>query len=314
MVQNWDQIQQRTELVGKNRLELLLFNIGDGQHFAINVFKVREAIHCPEITPVPNAHQFIIGVSYLRGEPIPVIDLAYALGRSKLDYTRKHFVIVAEFSRHVQGFLVNGVDRIVNLNWSDILPPPPGMDTGSFLTAVTYVGGELIQVLDVEKVLSDVIGLDQNMGRLTLKDVGFDASSSKPLLVVDDSNVARNQIRSTLKKADINCILVNDGRKALDQLKSWANDGPIGNRISMVISDIEMPQMDGYTLVSEIRKDPRLENLFVLLHSSLSGVFNSAMVKRAGADAFLPKFSTQELLDLIVEQLEKIHDEEVLSF
>jgi len=301
-------VNQRTRLVGRNRLELLLFKLGDGQHFAINVFKVREAIHCPSITPVPNAHPVVRGIAYLRNHPIPIIDLCKVLGRSHSLDPQTAYVIVTEFNRRVQGFLVDSVDRIVNMNWEGVLPPPRGLDSRSYMTAVTYCDGELIQILDVEKILSEVIGDYQHVaGEIT--DVTREwIGRIPPVLVVDDSSVARNQVKRCLSEVGLKVVLVSDGKKALEQLRRWSEDGRIMARVSMLISDIEMPQMDGYTLCTRIRQDDKLKDLFVMLHSSLSGVFNESMVKRAGADDFMAKFATNELSTRVLEHTKMLVD------
>ena len=118
---------------------------------------------------------------------------------------------------------------------------------------------------------------------------------------MDDSSVARNQVKRVLEKMGIECTLGKDGQDGLEILTRWADEGtPINEKIAMVISDIEMPRMDGYTLTTEIRKDPRLQGLFVILHTSLSGVFNNSMVQKVGADHFIPKFKPNELAHTVM--------------
>ncbi|HHH46017.1 MAG TPA: purine-binding chemotaxis protein CheW, partial [Thiotrichales bacterium] len=142
-----DGVNQRTQLVGKNRLELLLFRIGVRQRFAINVFKVREVIPCPPLKRVPEAHPHVVGIGNMRGQTIPVIDLARALGYRGIENIEDGFVIITEFNRYVQGFLVTEVDRIINCNWEEIMPPPKGTERGSYMTAVTRFEDELIEIV-----------------------------------------------------------------------------------------------------------------------------------------------------------------------
>ena len=124
------------------------------------------------------------------------------------------------------------------------------------------------------------------------------------VLVVDDSSVARNQVKRTLDQLGIECTLANNGREALGILKEWAaTNDPRLDHLAMVLSDIEMPDMDGYTLTTEIRRDSQLQELFVLLHTSLSGTFNNAMVERVGADKFVPKFKPDELASVVLERV-----------
>lgn len=145
-------IDQRTNLAGQNRFEMLLFSLNGHQRFGINVFKVREVIRVPELIEMPGAHSFIKGIAQLRGNPVIVIDLSEATTGKPIRYPEQAFVIVTEYNRHIQGFLVSAVDRIVNLNWSQIQPPPQGAGQSHYLTAVTEIEGKLIQVIDVEKV------------------------------------------------------------------------------------------------------------------------------------------------------------------
>lgn len=297
-----DGVDQRTKLAGHNRLELLMFRLGGRQRFGINVFKVREVIQCPALTRMPNASPLVKGVANIRGKTIPVIDLAMAIGKPPLEDIANSFVIVTEYNRSVQGFLVGGVDRIVNINWESVLPPPKGADQGTYLTAVTQVDNELVEIVDVERVLSQIIRMPTEVSNELLTG-GVNTGVKHHVLVADDSAVARNQIKRTLEQLGVECTMCRDGREALTKLNEWAAEGPIEDRVAMVISDIEMPEMDGYTLTAEIRKNPRLKDLHVLLHTSLSGVFNNAMVEKVGANRFIAKFHPDDLAKAVLEYL-----------
>jgi two-component system chemotaxis response regulator CheV len=224
-----------------------------------------------------------------------------------VDRPEDHFVIVTEYNQHVQGFLVGGVHRIVNMNWAEILPPPKGIGNDNYLTAVTRVDGELVEIIDVEKVLAEVIGWAEGVSQEFVGQAAGDAGAYQPVvLVADDSSVARNQIKRTLDQLGVECVLAKDGRQALDQLKQWADDEQsmaLNDRLFMVISDIEMPEMDGYTFTTEVRKDPRLCELHILLHTSLSGVFNNAMVQKVGANDFIAKFQPDVLAKTVLGRL-----------
>ena len=301
-----DGVNQRTQLVGKNRLELLLFKVGGtGQRFAINVFKVREVIPCPPLKRVPDAHRNVVGIGNMRGQTIPVIDLASALGYRANQDIENGFVIITEFNRNVQGLLVSEVDRILNRNWEEILPPPKGAERGSYMTAITDFEGELIEIVDVEKVLEEVIGSIKDVSEEVKEHVKEGGEELRRVLVADDSLVARNQVKRALDQVGIECVLVRDGKEALDQLKKWAEEGTLHDQISLLISDIEMPEMDGYTLVAEIRNNPELKDLYVIMHSSLSGVFNNAMVEKVGADQFLPKFKADDLAKAVLDKIQE---------
>ncbi len=299
-----DGVDQRTQLAGRNRLELLLFRLHGRQKFGINVFKVKEVIQCPSLTQMPGANPVVRGIANMRGKTISVMDLSMAIGGPKLDNAAGRFVIITEYNRQTQGFMVGGVDHIVNMNWEDILPPPKGAAGGSFLTAVTQIENELVEILDVEKVMKDVMGCSEIVDEGII-DSGFDASKQH-VLVVDDSVVARGQVKRVLEQLGVECTLCNDGQEALKQLRDWVNEGrDLYNWLALVISDIEMPQMDGYSLTTAIRQDPNLEKLHIFLHSSLSGGFNESMVEKVGANRFLPKYEANELAGFVQGRLKE---------
>ncbi len=306
-------VDMRTQLAGHNRLELLLFRLSDDQLFGINVFKVQEVIQCPPLTHIPDSHPVVCGIANMRGRTVSVMDLSKAIGGNGVQSEENPFVIVTEYNQLVQGFLVGGVDRIVNMHWEEILPPPKGIGDDNYLTAVTRVDGELVQIIDVEKVLAEVVGWNEEVSEeyVAQAEEHEGQGPGQPLvLVADDSSVARNQIKRTLEKLGIGCVLVNDGKEALERLQGWADEEstPLDQRIFMVISDIEMPEMDGYTFTTEVRKDSRLNQLHILLHTSLSGVFNNAMVEKVGADDFIAKFQPDVLAKHVLQRLKNWRD------
>jgi two-component system, chemotaxis family, chemotaxis protein CheV len=294
-------VDQRTKLAGHNRLELLLFRLGTAQRYGINVFKVQEVIQCPKLTRVPHANPVVRGIANMRGKTIPVMDLSMAVGMTPVDDLDNSYVIITEYNRSIQGFLVSSVDRIINMKWEDILPPPAGAGLGSYLTAVSNIDNQLVEIIDVEKVLSEVIGVVDEISQATLDNAQAREQVRRHVLVVDDSSVARNQIKRCLEKIGYEITMANDGRRGLEQLIKWAEEGDIHETLALVISDVEMPEMDGYTLTTEIRKDPRLSGLYVLLHTSLSGVFNNAMVEKVGANKFIAKFQADFLAQAVLD-------------
>ncbi len=299
-----DGVDQRTKLAGRNRLELLLFRLAGRQRFGINVFKVQEVIQCPPLTQLPGSHPVVRGIANMRGKTITVMDLSQAIGGPPLANIEGRFVIITEYNRRVQGFLVGSVDRIVNMNWGDILPPPKGAAKGSYMTAVTRVDDELVEIIDVEKVLSEIVTVTEDVSEGVIEEEAID--ETQHVLIADDSSVARNQVKRVLDKLGVMTTVCNDGQQALEQLKSWVNEGrKVSNFLSLVISDVEMPVMDGYTLTTEIRKDPELANLHVILHTSLSGVFNQSMIEKVGANAFLAKFEPDELARVVQTRLKQ---------
>lgn len=301
-----DSIDRSTQLAGHNRLALLLFRLDARQIFGINVFKVLEVLPRPRVSWVPSAHPLVKGVADIRGRLMPVIDLRRAIGGEPLDDSQAAHIIVTEFNRSVQGFLVQAVDRIIQVKVETVQPPPQGSE-GGYLTAVTRHGAEIVGVIDVEKVLADVLGTPAEVSGELLRE--SDAFKGMRVLVADDSQVARSQVQRILQQVGVDSVLVRDGREALRHLQAMADAGKhVADEFIMIVSDVEMPDMDGYTLTTEIRRDARLKDLYVLLHSSLSGVFNNSMVQKVGADRFIAKFSADELAQAVLERLRAAQD------
>ena len=297
-----DGVDMRTRLAGHNRLELLLFRLGSRQRFGINVFKVQEVIQCPALTSLPQSHPVVLGIANMRGRTIAIMDLSAAIGAPSVGDHRDKFVIITEYNRKMQGFLVDSVDRIVNMNWEEILPPPKGAAHGTYMTAVTQVDDELVEIIDVEKVLTEVIGSQEDVSEGIIQE--RDTDQPQHVLLADDSSVARKQVCRVLDQLGVEYTTANDGKQALDQLKAWLNEGKdVQNWLALVISDVEMPRMDGYSLTKAIREHPQLSHLHVILHTSLSGVFNKSMVKKVGANDFLPKWEPDTLAMIVQEQL-----------
>ncbi len=302
-----DSVDSRTQLVGQNRLEILVFRLAGRQQFAINVFKVQEVLQLPRLTLIPQRHPMICGVINLRGQTLPVIDLSRAIGMRALVPDASSTIIVTEYNRSVQAFLVGGVERILNLNWEAVQPPPGGAGRQHYLTAITKVDDRLVEIIDVEKVLAEIVPMDTRVSADRLDDDLLERTRGREVLVVDDSSVAIAQLRDTLGQLGLRLHVATDGLRALQQLKRWADEGQdMEEKLLMVFTDAEMPEMDGYRLTTEIRNDPRLRDLYVVLHTSLSGSFNDAMVKKVGCDDFLSKFQPDQLVEVVRRRLQKV--------
>ncbi len=302
-----DSVNQRTQLVGQNRLELLLFRLNGKQVYGINVFKVKEVLQCPKLTIIPQLNPVVRGIAHIRGGTISIMDLAQATGQGLLDNIENCFVIITEYNMATQGFLVSAVERIVNMNWEDIHPPPKGSGRDHYLTAVTEIDGRLVEIIDVEKVLSEVSPPNEEISDGVIEDHITQRAVDKHVLIVDDSAIARKQIKRCVETVGVSTTLLNDGRQALDYLQNIADQGEdVNQKLLMMISDIEMPEMDGYTLTAAVREDPRLSGLNIILHTSLSGVFNEAMVEKVGADAFLAKFNPDQLAGRVSDRIKAV--------
>ncbi len=303
-------VDQRTQLVGENRLELLMFTLNSRQTFAINVFKVKEVLKLPPLTQLPGSHPSIRGVASLRGESLPVIDLRRAIGFPTLQEEAVQNLIVTEYNRTVQGFLVGEVKNIVNTAWTEIQPPPRTVGRSNYLTAITKVeeadGVSLVEIIDVEKVLAEIIDYDIAISEETLDRALLPHMAGKKILIVDDSSTARHQVKATLAQLGVEIIECFDGAMALKLLKQWSDEGiDVCSELLMMITDAEMPEMDGYKLTHEVRSDPRMKDLFITLNTSLSGSFNDAMVEKVGCDRFISKFQPDLLVDVVQQRIRR---------
>ncbi len=302
-----DSVNQRTQLVGQNRLELLLFSLGDRQLYGINVFKVKEVLQCPTLHAIPKRNPVVRGVAHIRGGTIPIMDLRQATGSRPQENVKDCFVIITEYNRSTQGFLVSGVERIVNMNWGAIHPPPSGTGRNSYLTAVTEVDGRLVEIIDVEKVLAEVTPHIEEVSDSIIREAQQETVAKRHVLVADDSSIARKQIEKVLTSINVTATSMKNGQEALDYLQAMISEGKNPyEELLLVISDIEMPEMDGYTFTAEVRSNPSLKDLYVILHTSLSGVFNEAMVKKVGANDFIAKFHPDELARRVNKRITEI--------
>jgi len=305
-----DTVDQRTNLVGENRLELLLFQLQGRQLFALNVFKVKEVVKLPHLNKIPNSHPKISGVANIRGQSIPVINLREAIGFRPIDVDEECNLIITEYNRTTQGFLVGKVDRIVNMTWGEIMHPPSSVGRNHYLTALTKLKRadkeELVEIIDVEKVLAEIIEYDVTISEGVLDEAIVDKLVGLKILHADDSSTARTQVEATLSPLGIEIIPAENGLQALNILKNWIAQGKrVEDEILMLITDAEMPIMDGYKLTSEVRADPAMSDLHIVLNTSLSGSFNQAMVEKVGCNKLLSKFQPDRLVEAVQEKLKE---------
>jgi two-component system chemotaxis response regulator CheV len=305
-------IDARTKLAGTNKLEILLFSLGTNSRtgrretFGINVFKVREVMRTPPITSAPEMPASVEGMVSLRGVLVPVVDLArYARVDTE---TPRSIMIVTEYAGHTQGFLVEAVDTILRLDWSQMKVPPEMLmaEMGGLVTAVTELpDGRLVMMMDVEKVLSETTNYDEEIVYRNIKPL------NDPTLTVffaDDSVVARKQITRTLEAMNVKHVGAINGREAwaeLEKIAAYAQTSgqKITDLVSLVLTDVEMPEMDGYILTKRIKTDPRFAGVPVIMHSSLSGMSNQQLGKSVGVDEYVPKFEAQKLSETITRRL-----------
>jgi len=308
-----DSVNQRTQLVGQNRLELLLFRLNGKQLYGINVFKVKEVLQCPPLNEIPQRHDVVRGVAHIRGGTIAIMDMNLAIGNKPVKNITESFVIITEYNGSTQGFLVQSVERIINTNWETILPPPKGAGKENYLTAVTQLEEHLIEIIDVEKILAEVSPLDEDVSDGIIEDGISERVIQRHILIIDDSSIARKQIQRVVEQMGIKTTLKKDGREALKYLEGLIEEGKTPTEeLVLIISDIEMPEMDGYTFTTAVRDNEKLKDLHIILHTSLSGVFNQAMVKKVGANDFLSKFNPDLLAKRVNDLILNMTGESIL--
>jgi two-component system chemotaxis response regulator CheV len=308
-------IDARTRLAGTNKLEILLFTLGTdartGRHetFGINVFKVREVMRTPAITSAPDMPPAVKGMVSLRGALVPVVDLAEYAGVKP--ESPRDIMIVTEYNGHTQGFLVEAVDTILRLDWAQMRVPPSMLlasELGGLVTAVTELAdGRLVMLLDVERVLSETTKIDDAFLFTSIKPIGIE---NVTILYADDSSVARGQIERTLNALGIKSIPTVNGRMAWDELQKLAlqadaNGTQVKDMVQLILTDVEMPEMDGYILTKNIKSDPHFAGIPVIMHSSLSSMSNQSLGKSVGIDEYVSKFEPQRLAETLSRLLKK---------
>lgn len=313
MSELFNSINARTKLAGTNKLEILMFTLGMDKRsgrretYGINVFKVREVMRIPPITKAPEMPSAVEGMVSLRGALVPVIDLAKYINMPT--DAQPSIMIVTEYNGHTQGFLVEAVDTILRLDWSSMKVPPEMLNAqlGGLVVAVTELPDKrLVMMIDVEKVLADTgnVGVDDMLFQ-TIKHANL---PNKTIFFVDDSPVARKQIQKTLEAMGVNYIYAINGSRAWDELKKIADSAdiarvPVSNMIQVILTDVEMPEMDGYMLTRKIKEDQRFANIPVLMHSSLSSQSNQQLGKAVGVDEYVSKFEPQKLSQTLIRLL-----------
>ena len=308
------EIDERTNLTNSNKFELLLFRLGtdsglgQSELFGINVFKIREIVAMPSITPIVGATPHSLGIVNLRGQVIPVFDLPGIVGCTPK--TGLNIMLVTEYARSTQAFAVESVEDIVRLDWKQVLSADNSGAGRNMVTSIARLDGNadgtrLAQVLDVEAILQMVspssapqiddspkVGAELNLRPGTI------------ILAADDSFVARSLIERGLKAMRAPFEMTKSGKEAWDRLNAIADAAEaegktVLDKISLVLTDLEMPEMDGFTLTRKIKQDPRFSKIPVVIHSSLSGSANEDHVRSVGADAYVAKFVAEDLAKTI---------------
>jgi two-component system chemotaxis response regulator CheV len=313
------EIDERTNLTSSNKLELLLFRLGEdpqlarSELFGINVFKIREILPMSPITAVAGSPPHMMGVVDLRGQVLPVIDLPAVTGF--VPRTGLNILLITEYARSTQAFAVESVEDIVRLDWRDVLSAE-GNGGNGMVTSIARLDGEnsdrLAQVLDVETILRQVMPSTEL--EIDPENIGpqVELKPGTVILAADDSLIARTMIEQGLEAMGLPYLMCKNGKEAWEQLQSIAaraqEEGKtVQDRVALVLTDLEMPEMDGFTLTRNIKQDARFSSIPVVIHSSLTGSTNEAHVKKVGADAYVAKFVAEDLANALRHALGTVH-------
>ena len=311
------EIDERANLALSNKFELLLFRLGkDAQDdktelFGINVFKLREIIPMPGVTRAAGMKSPLLGVANIRDQIIPVIDLP-AIAGCKPE-TGLNLLLITEYARSTQAFAVESVENIVRLDWSQVHTAEAGVSSRSNITSIACIDGDkqsnnLALVLDVEQILYDIIPASRGPAANKTVANSFNLKPGAVAIVAEDSKVARSMLEKGLKEMGIPALMHTTGKEAWEQIKVMADEAQaqgtsIDDKIALVLTDLEMPEMDGFTLTRNIKRDARLQHIPVVIHSSLSGSANEEHVRKVGANAYVAKFEINELSSAIHQVL-----------
>jgi len=294
--------------VGSNEMELVdfrIFNNGeDGVYegiYGINVSKVREIIRVPKLTELPGTPDFIEGIFDLRDVVIPVVNLAKWMGITPPEGGEKDFrIVITEFNNVLIGFIVHEAKRIRRINWSDIEPATftsgSGTLDGSKITGVTKIEGDsVLLILDLESVVQDLGLYEPDVDTIPQELDTFSGIA----LILDDSSTARKIVKDALSKMGFQVVEAIDGQEGLeklDELYSLYEDS-ISEHLKLILSDVEMPRMDGFHFAANVKEDSRFKNVPIIFNSSISDHFSEIRGKEAGAEAYLVKFEASTFYD-----------------
>lgn len=283
----------------KQSQKLLLFRLAGSRLFGLGTLKIREILPFQRLTKLPHSHHAVIGTATFRGSAVPVIDMAAAVGYPALsrEEREKASIIITDIQRQEIGFLVRSVQQIVETNWKQVQPPPKALGTSAFITGLLEIDGDIIQLLDVELLLSKVYPESLDATEVVLSDVQSETLKSLNILLVDDSQVARKQLSDVLDSKDISYHVTTNGDDALQILLS---EHEKGHPIDILVSDIEMPGLDGYELTFDVRDNSALKQPYIILHTSLNSEMSLSYANQVGANEALTKFDAEELMQAML--------------
>ncbi len=302
-----EEVDRRANLALSNQMEMLIFYLADNQLYGINVFKIIEILECPKtMTKMPLANEAVCGTVDFRGNPVTVIDLGFVLGLPRIDYSAQIcYIVICDYNNSINGFLIVNPDSLINRSWEDIKSPSGLLTKSAYLTAIAYTdNNEAIQILDIEKVLAEIIGIDDTLSKEFIPSQDEISKVRHNVLVIDDSKTARQLMETVLNQMGIGSTAFDSALSAMDMFQQKLSAGEdLRGLYGLIICDIEMPGMDGFTFVRKMRENPATADIKIILHSSLSNPSNKLKAELVGATDFVAKFRPDELAKRVLYHL-----------
>ncbi|WP_159653163.1 chemotaxis protein [Vibrio atypicus] len=275
---------------------MLMFTLTSSkQLFAIGTLKVREIVPFQPTTQIPYSHHHVVGTVTIRDMTIPVINMPAAIGFRPIqaEEYKSCYLIVTDCLRTVVAFMVRSIEKIIECDWKNIESTPPSAGNNVFVTGITRYNDQIVQMLDVELLLAKIYPQYESTNIPMLTDIERERLKALNILLVDDSSIARKQLSDALDSINIPYQICNNGLDALEIMREEANRQ---HPIDLLVSDIEMPGLDGYELAFETQSDSSLSNAYIILHTSLSSEICVDRAQQVGAHEALEKFNAGDLI------------------
>ena len=295
-----DEALKRSNLSRSNQMEMLTFRLSDNQIYGINVFKIIEILESPRrFDRMPHAHPAVKGAVDFRGKPIVTIDLSEALGMAPVPFDQQlAYLIVCEYSQQLTAFIVSEPETLLTRGWDEI-HKPDGIQARSLVAVAYSETGQTILLLDIEGILAEVVGYETEVTDELVSQGS--ALKDRRILLVDDSRTALAMMQQTLTHLGLEHSSQSSAVQALGWLEGRDSQGE--PPFDLIISDIEMPGMDGFTFTRSLRSLPSYTATKIILHSSMSNPTNRLKAEEAGADDFVAKFAPNTLAEHVFKAL-----------
>ncbi len=304
-----DNVDAATNLAKNNELQLLVFRVSeseDSAYYAINVFKTREVVESKNhyMTQIPSAHPLLVGTILLRNLQIPILNLPSWLGiELSKDEVQRSNILICDFNGVIIGLRIMSAFRVMKKNWNEMHAPDAYRlkDDGLVMNDTRLEDGSLCLVLDYEKFLSDVIpqamvNIEENS--LNLKDMSIPQRlKNGTVLIAEDSKTAQRALTQIFKHAKIDMLMFDNGKKLVDYVESL---GENTENIPAIVTDIEMPEMSGFTVIQTLKANPLSKDIPIIVNSSMTGDNNKREAEVLGADGFIDKTKSNDIIPLII--------------